>query len=45
VLFAIEGDGHSWPGREPRLDMLGKSTRDTSANDLMWGLFASHPLK
>lgn len=44
VLIAIEGGGHTWPGREPRLASLGKSTRDISANDLMWEFFQRHPL-
>ena len=44
VLIAIEGGGHTWPGREPRLGSLGKSTRDISANDLMWDFFQRHPL-
>ena len=44
VLIVIEGGGHTWPGREPRLASLGKSTRDISANDLMWDFFQRHPL-
>ena len=44
VLIVIEGGGHTWPGREPRLALLGKSTRDISANDLMWEFFQRHPL-
>ena len=44
VLIVIEGGGHTWPGREPRLASLGKSTLDISANDLMWDFFQRHPL-
>jgi polyhydroxybutyrate depolymerase len=44
VLIVIEGGGHTWPGREPRLASLGKTTRDISANDLMWDFFQRHPL-
>lgn len=44
VLFTIEGGGHTWPGREPRLPFLGESTRDVSANDLMWEFFRAHPM-
>lgn len=43
ILFVIEGGGHTWPGREPRIQRLGKSTRDISANDLMWEFFQKHP--
>ncbi len=45
VLIEIEGGGHTWPGMDPPLDMLGKSTKDISANDLMWEFFQKHPLK
>ena len=45
VLFVIEGGGHTWPGREPLVQRLGKSTRDISANDLMWEFFQKHPMK
>jgi polyhydroxybutyrate depolymerase len=45
VLVAVEGGGHTWPGREPGLRALGKSTRNISANDLMWEFFEKHPMK
>ena len=45
VLVVIEGGGHTWPGREPRLRALGTSTQDISANDMMWEFFQRHPLK
>lgn len=45
VLVVIEGGGHTWPGREPRLLALGTSTQDISANDMMWEFFQQHPLK
>jgi len=45
VLVLIEGGGHTWPGREPRLRSLGVSTRDISANDMMWEFFQRHPMK
>lgn len=44
VLITIHGGGHTWPGREPRLWFLGKSTRNISANDLIWEFFQKHPL-
>lgn len=44
VLVVIEGGGHTWPGREPPLATLGTSTRDVSANDLMWEFFERHPM-
>jgi len=42
VLVQINGGGHTWPGREPPLKQLGNSTRDISANDLMWEFFQRH---
>ena len=45
VLFIIKGGGHTWPGREPRVEFLGKSTKNISANDLMWEFFKRHPMK
>ena len=45
VLIEINGGGHTWPGREPPLEMLGPSTKDISANDLMWDFFLRHARK
>lgn len=42
VLIEITNGGHTWPGQEPRLERLGRSTRDISANDLMWEFFERH---
>lgn len=45
VLVVIEGGGHTWPGNEPRMRSLGASTRDISANDMMWEFFQQHPME
>ena len=45
VMVVVEGGGHTWPGREPRMRSLGVSTRDISANDMMWEFFRRHPMK
>jgi polyhydroxybutyrate depolymerase len=45
VLFVINGGGHTWPGRQWPVPWLGKTTRDISANDLMWEFFKKHPMK
>jgi polyhydroxybutyrate depolymerase len=45
VLIVIEGGGHTWPGKEPPVEFLGKSTLDISANDLIWEFFQNHPMK
>jgi polyhydroxybutyrate depolymerase len=45
VLYTIKGGGHTWPGRDPAVDFLGKSTRNIVANDLIWEFFERHPMK
>jgi polyhydroxybutyrate depolymerase len=42
VLVVIEGGGHTWPGRQPATKVLGRATRNVSANDLMWDFFERH---
>jgi len=42
VFYVIDGGGHTWPGREPRIHFLGTSTVSISANDLMWDFFRKH---
>lgn len=46
VLIEIEG-GHTWPGREfgAEMKVLGRSSKDISANELMWEFFRKHPMK
>ena len=36
---------HTWPGREPPIKSLGKSTTNIIANDLIWEFFCKHPMK
>lgn len=45
VLIEIENGGHTWPGMKPIVALLGESTMDISANDLMWEFFQKHPLR
>jgi polyhydroxybutyrate depolymerase len=45
VLLVINGGGHTWPGRDPKIGFLGKSTKNVSANDQMWEFFQRHPMK
>lgn len=45
VLYRIEGGGHTWPGSDPLLKgILGISTHDIDANDLIWEFFSRHAL-
>ncbi len=45
VLIEIKGGGHSWPGRSMPLELFGRSTKDISANDMLWEFFQRHPLQ
>lgn len=47
LLYVITGGGHTWPGRERALGQgpIGLTSREISANDLMWEFFARHPLE
>jgi polyhydroxybutyrate depolymerase len=44
VLVQIDGGGHTWPGEEPPVGFIGKSTQDVVANDMMWEFFRRHSL-
>ena len=46
-LYAIEGQGHAWPGGEKgiRAGNVDAPTTEISASDLMWDFFARHPKK
>ena len=44
ILVEIENGGHTWPGMKPVSKILGPSTMDISANDLMWEFFQEHTL-
>ncbi len=46
-LYAIEGQGHAWPGGEKGLrnGNVDAPTMEISATGLMWDFFARHPKK
>ena len=44
ILVDIKGGGHTWPGQQPAVPLIGKSTREISANAMMWEFFQKHPL-
>jgi 6-phosphogluconate dehydrogenase len=41
----VDGGGHTWPDRSILGDVLGKSTRQISANEMMWDFFEKHAMK
>jgi polyhydroxybutyrate depolymerase len=42
VLYKIIGGGHTWPGQPHAWLLLGRTTTEISANDLMWEFFRAH---
>jgi polyhydroxybutyrate depolymerase len=42
VLYKIIGGGHTWPGQPHARLLLGRTTIEISANDLMWEFFRFH---
>ena len=44
VLVTVSGGGHTWPGRQPPFGLIGRSTRDISATDMIWDFFVRHPM-
>jgi polyhydroxybutyrate depolymerase len=44
VLYAIEGGGHTWPGGDQYLPewIIGKTSRDIDANEVIWSFFKRH---
>jgi polyhydroxybutyrate depolymerase len=45
VHYLIAGGGHTWPGEKSPQALVGKSTADISANDLIWDYFKRVSLK
>jgi len=43
VLVTIHGGGHTWPGGKNQRWYFGRTTRNVSANELMWKFFQRHP--
>ena len=45
VFYTINNGGHSWPGGEPLPEnIVGHTTQDIDATNLMWDFFKKHPL-
>lgn len=45
TLYVIENGGHTWPGMTFGLGLLGLSTNNINANEVMWEFFRRHTLK
>lgn len=45
VFYSINGGGHSWPGGVPMPEaIVGYTTQEIDATQLMWDFFQRHPL-
>ena len=45
ILYTVEGAGHTWPGGKPLPEWLvGPTSRDINASNVMWEFFVQHPL-
>lgn len=42
IFYTIEGGGHTWPGRSTPFSILGRSTKNLNANELIWQFFQRH---
>lgn len=42
-LYAIQGEGHTWPGGQRGSARGDAPTRDISATNMMWEFFKAHP--
>ncbi|TET54767.1 MAG: polyhydroxybutyrate depolymerase, partial [Anaerolineales bacterium] len=44
VFYTIRGGGHAWPGGEPLPEwIVGHTTQDINASEVMWTFFEQHP--
>jgi polyhydroxybutyrate depolymerase len=47
ILYKVEGGGHTWPGGPqylPRL-IIGSTSRDFNASEVIWQFFSQHPMQ
>jgi len=43
-VYLIENGGHTWPGRPVLSDVLGATSMDFNASEVIWEFFAEHSL-
>jgi polyhydroxybutyrate depolymerase len=43
VLLTVRGGGHTWPGATEPAVVLGRTSREFDAADVIWEFFRSHP--
>lgn len=47
VLYEVEGGGHTWPGGLQYLpaSIIGRTSRDFDASEVIWQFFKEHPIE
>jgi polyhydroxybutyrate depolymerase len=47
ILFKVEGGGHTWPGGLQYLPeaIIGRTSRDFNASNVIWQFFSEHPMQ
>lgn len=47
VLYTVNEGGHTWPGGLQYMSekMIGKTSRDFNATEVIWEFFKQHPMK
>jgi polyhydroxybutyrate depolymerase len=47
ILYTIEGGGHTWPGGLQYLPerIIGKTSKDLDANQLIWDFFKESSIR
>lgn len=47
VLYAVDGGGHTWPGGQQYLpeSVIGRTSRDIDANEVLWTFFRKHAIR
>lgn len=47
VVYVVEGGGHTWPGGLPYLPerVIGRTSRDIYANEVIWDFFKKHAVR
>lgn len=43
IFYKIVGGGHNWPGARISYMLLGKTTKNINASELIWDFFKKHP--
>jgi polyhydroxybutyrate depolymerase len=47
IVYTVEGGGHSWPGGKPPApeSLIGKTSHNMDASEVLWEFFSKHALR